>query len=234
MSQIVATFTPNVAGVALRAASPEKPQTLLSEGASREVRPMERWLSGLKHRFRKPAWGNPSRVRISPSPPVVLKSSDKIPLFCATFQNRKVLKYKNPKGIRTMYKELDQEDKELISAAVEVIKRNYRDPRHTVGAAVLAESGKVYVGVNVDSCGYGPCAEPIAVGTAISNEERTFKRIVAVGGRDGENLMSPCGNCRQLILDYAPDAEVILMHEGKAMKASIKDLIPDSYSNFVD
>ena len=46
--------------------------------------------------------------------------------------------------------------------------------------------------------------------------------------------MSPCGNCRQLILDYAPDAEVILNHEEKVVKANIKDLIPDSYSNFVD
>jgi len=133
-----------------------------------------------------------------------------------------------------MYKDLDPKDKELLDVAVDVIKRNYRDPRHTVGAAVLTESGKVYVGVNVDSCGYGPCAEPIAVGTAISNGEKTFKRIVAVGGQEGENLMSPCGNCRQLILDYAPDAEVILMHEGKPVKANIKDLIPDSYSNFVD
>ena len=133
-----------------------------------------------------------------------------------------------------MYKDIDQKDKELIDAAIDVIKRNYREPRHTIGAAVLTNSGKVYTGVNIESCGYGPCAEPIAVGTAITSGEKTFKTIVAVGGSQGKNLMSPCGNCRQLILDYAPDAEVILNHEGRTVKAKIKDLIPDSYSNFVD
>ena len=133
-----------------------------------------------------------------------------------------------------MYKELDSSDGELMAAAAKAIKKNYRDPRHTVGAAVLGNSGKIYVGVNVESCGYGPCAEPIAVGTAITNGEKSFKKVVAVSGPQGETVVSPCGNCRQLILDYAPDAEIILMHGEKPRKASIKDLIPDSYSNFSD
>ena len=54
-------------------------------------------------------------VQIPPLPPAVLKSSDKIPLFCATFQNRKVVKCKNPEGIRTMEnfeKQNNQEKKE--------------------------------------------------------------------------------------------------------------------------
>jgi len=100
-----------------------------------------------------------------------------------------------------MYKEINSEDQKLIDAATDVIKRNYREPRHTVGSAILCESGKIFTGVNVDSCGYGPCAEPITIGVAISNGERAFKKIVAVGG-DGK-VMSPCGNCRQLLLDYA-------------------------------
>ncbi len=129
-----------------------------------------------------------------------------------------------------MYKEIDSEDQKLIDAATDVIKRNYREPRHTVGSAILCESGKVYTGVNVDSCGYGPCAEPITIGAAISNGERSFKKIVAVGG-DGK-VMPPCGNCRQLLLDYAQDIEVMLPHNGKIMKTTIKEILPDSYSNF--
>lgn len=129
-----------------------------------------------------------------------------------------------------MYKEITPEDQKLIDAATDVIKRNYREPRHTAGSAILCELGRIYTGVNVDSCGYGPCAEPITIGTAISSGERVFKKIVAVGG-DGK-VMPPCGNCRQLLLDYAPDIEVILPHEGKVMKTAIKEILPDSYSNF--
>ncbi len=58
------------------------------------------------------------------------------------------------------YAEIDQTDRDLMRAAAAVLEKNYRDPRHTVGAAVLCASGTVYVGVNIESCGYGPCAEP--------------------------------------------------------------------------
>lgn len=131
------------------------------------------------------------------------------------------------------YFEIDQKDRELIRAASEVLEKNYRDSRHTVGAAVLCASGKTYAGVNVDSCGYGPCAEPIAIGRAISDGERDLKRIVAVGGATSPHcVMSPCGNCRQLIFDYAPDCWVILTHKGTVRKVRARELIPDAYSNF--
>ncbi|OPZ31412.1 MAG: Blasticidin-S deaminase [Lentisphaerae bacterium ADurb.BinA184] len=131
------------------------------------------------------------------------------------------------------YVELDAVDRRLIRAASEVLARNYRDPRHTVGAAVLCASGRIYAGVNVESCGYGPCAEPIAIGRAISDGEREITCIVAVGGATPPHkVMSPCGNCRQLIIDYAPDCWVILTHKGRARKVKAGDLIPDAYSNF--
>jgi cytidine deaminase len=129
--------------------------------------------------------------------------------------------------------ELDDRDQELIAAAAEVIRRNFDGNRHSVGAAVLCDSGKTYAGVNVDSCGYGPCAEPIALGTAISKGERRFLTIVAVfGGRPDYPVMPPCGNCRQLLLDYAPDALVILPVNGRAVKVKVTDLIPAPYTNF--
>jgi len=65
------------------------------------------------------------------------------------------------------YLAITAQDRLLVQAAIEVIAKNYREERHTVGAAVLCSSGKTYAGVNVESCGYGPCAEPIALGTAI-------------------------------------------------------------------
>ena len=120
---------------------------------------------------------------------------------------------------------INQEDQQLINAATEVIRRNYKNPRHTVGSAVVCGSGKIYSGVNVESCGYGPCAEPIAVGTAISNGEQEFKKIVAVRAK-GE-VISPCGNCRQLLVDHAPNIEVILPHGGNVMRTIITTLLPD-------
>src|SRR5690349_14071174 len=71
---------------------------------------------------------------------------------------------KAKKGKPMQYHALTSRDQELVQAAIDVISNNFRDERHTVGAAVLCSSGEIYAGVNVESCGYGPCAEPIAIG----------------------------------------------------------------------
>jgi cytidine deaminase len=128
------------------------------------------------------------------------------------------------------FEKIDEKDEELVAAARGVLARNYRPDRHTVGAAVRAGSGAVYTGVNVEACGYGPCAEPIAVGAAFSNGEREILAIVAVRRRrDAYPVLPPCGNCRQLILDYSPDAEVILELDGQLVKASVRDLLPVAF-----
>ncbi|HTX91117.1 MAG TPA: cytidine deaminase [Anaerolineales bacterium] len=131
--------------------------------------------------------------------------------------------------------EVTSQDRLLVQAAIEVITRAYREERHTVGAAVLCGSGTIYTGVNVDSCGYGPCAEPIAIGTAVSQGEREFVTIVAVGGWNTRYpVLPPCGNCRQLLWDYAPKATVLLGKNDTLIKVSIADLLPQAYRNFYD
>ncbi len=126
--------------------------------------------------------------------------------------------------------ELNQDDQKLIDAAREVIERNYLPGKHSVGAAVLAGSGRVYVGINVEACGYGPCAEPIAIGAAFSNGERYIRAIVAVAkSADGYKVLSPCGNCRQLLVDYSPDAAVIVADGDSVGKAAARDLLPAAY-----
>ena len=86
--------------------------------------------------------------------------------------------------------EIDARDRELIEAATEVIRRNHREGRHSVGAAVRCASGKVYVGVDVETTAYGPCAEPVAIGAAVSHGERDFVSIVAVdGGEDRKSVV---------------------------------------------
>ena len=135
--------------------------------------------------------------------------------------------------------EIDERDRELIEAAEEVLRKNYRPERHTVGAAVRCQSGNIYAGVNVESCGYGPCAEPIAIGAAFSNGERKIEAMVAVcrsgpdgGSEDEFAVLSPCGNCRQLLFDYAPDAKVIYTENGELKKARAADLLPGAYRHF--
>jgi len=127
---------------------------------------------------------------------------------------------------------LDSGDRALLEAAAAVIRDRYNHPRHTVAAAVRGTTGAVYTGVNVESCGYGPCAEPVAIGAAITAGERGLTAIVAVAGAAGNRVLSPCGNCRQLLVDYAPHAHVILERDGELGKVRAVDLIPEAYRNF--
>jgi cytidine deaminase len=117
------------------------------------------------------------------------------------------------------------------------LRNNYHPARHQVGAAVLCSSGKVYVGINIEACGYGPRAEPIAIGAALSQGDKQILTTVSVCRADDDethySVLSPCGNCRQLVLDYAPDSHVIVRNNEKTVKAKAKDLLPAFYkSNF--
>lgn len=122
---------------------------------------------------------------------------------------------------------LSELDLDLISQAQAAISKNYDGVNfnHTVGAAVRCKSGAVYVGVNVYSI-HGACGEQIAIGNAITNGERDFVAIVAVRGEFGEEILPPCGNCRQMLGDYAPECEVIIANDHK-IKA--RELLPFAY-----
>lgn len=121
-------------------------------------------------------------------------------------------------------------DAELIERAREVIRRNYDGEKknHTVGAALRCASGNVYVGVNVYSL-HGACAEFVAIGAAIAAGEREFERLACVRGADGEEILPPCGNCRQMLNDYAPDCLVIVPTVDGWTTARVADLLPFSY-----
>ena len=124
---------------------------------------------------------------------------------------------------------LNEIDLKLIEKAKEVIKKNYDgiNYNHTVGAALLAKSGKIYVGVNVYSL-HGICAEQTALSSAITCGEREFLTIVAINGENGD-VISPCGNCRQMLVDYMPLGDVIINDNNELIKIKVKDLIPYAY-----
>ncbi|MBM7871397.1 cytidine deaminase [Clostridium pascui] len=125
---------------------------------------------------------------------------------------------------------IDDNDLKLIEEAKQVINKNFDevDENHTVGAALRCKNGNIYVGVNVYAV-HGSCAEYIAIGTAITAGEREFDTIVAVRSPEKNNtLISPCGNCRQMLMQYAPDIKVLIQTEDGIQKVCIKELLPYS------
>ncbi len=130
------------------------------------------------------------------------------------------------------YDKLSQDDLNLVEAAMKALRANFHPMKHQVGCAVKVESGKVYTGVNIQSSIYGPCAEVIALGSALANGEKNIVSIVAVKKVDDNYpIVSPCGSCRQLILDYAHNATVIFNLDGHAVKTTASNLLPGSYEN---
>ena len=126
------------------------------------------------------------------------------------------------------YFEITKEDRELIRLALDTLARNFDDGiyNHTVGAAIRCKNGNVYSGVNCDG-NHGSCAEYITMGIAISAGEREFDTIVAVHDKMPNGLLAPCGNCRQMLIEYCPDIKVILNDDDFNMiKVSIQELLP--------
>ncbi len=131
--------------------------------------------------------------------------------------------------------QLNKADHNLISAALNTLNENFDDGiyHHTVGCAVLCKNGKVYTGVNCDGI-HGSCAEYITIGMAISAGEREFETIVAVHDQVEGYVISPCGNCRQMLVEYCPDIDVIVNDgTGTLIKVKAKDLLPFAWKPII-
>ena len=126
-------------------------------------------------------------------------------------------------------RELTEADWELVEFARRVIDANTdapvgEDGVHTVGAAVRADDGRVYVGVNLYHFTGGPCAELVALGAARAGGARSLEAIVAVGNQ-GRGILAPCGRDRQILLDYHPAITVIVPTEHGPRSVSTQDLM---------
>ena len=119
------------------------------------------------------------------------------------------------------------QERELIERALEMAKAAYAPYSHfQVGAAVLAASGKVYGGANVENASYGAtiCAERNAVAAAVNAGERKLEAI-AVNA-------TPCGICRQVLREFCdPEAfRVIVAKSADDFKAfTLAELLPESF-----
>src|SRR5438034_11778547 len=90
-------------------------------------------------------------------------------------------------------------------------------PKFQVGAALLCEDGTVFTGCNIESPTYlGICAERVALFKALSEGQRSFKTIAVACGTNG--ACSPCGACRQILWEFAPELEVARSEERRVGK----------------
>ena len=104
-----------------------------------------------------------------------------------------------------------------------------------VGAALEDAAGEIHPGVNVESVSYGLslCAERNALFGAIARGARAFRRMAIVSS-SAEKVV-PCGACRQLLHEYAPDLVVILSAATGAAppeEVPIRDLLPRPFDRF--
>ena len=127
-------------------------------------------------------------------------------------------------------RELDDDEIALVELARETIDATTdagpdEDGVHTMGAAVRAEDGHVFAGVNLYHFTGGPCAELVALGVARAGGATRLTHIVAVGNH-GRGPIGPCGRDRQVLFDYHPGIRVILPTRDGVRSVTIEDLMP--------
>lgn len=124
---------------------------------------------------------------------------------------------------------------DLLKEAKIARERAYTPYSHfKVGAALLAKSGKVYHGCNIENAAYSPtnCGERTAFFRAVYEGERDFDRIAVVGSPEGvepDMPTAPCGVCRQVMMEFCdPETFTIIMPDGNggALEVLLKDLLP--------
>jgi len=126
----------------------------------------------------------------------------------------------------------DTQRDELVTAALAVRERAHASySGFQVGAALLAASGQIFRGVNVENASYGStmCAEWTAVGSAVTAGETEFKAL-AVASLGG---CTPCGSCRQVLAEFCRDLTIWLVDVDNGhhvQEVQLSDLYPEKYA----
>lgn len=124
--------------------------------------------------------------------------------------------------------------KELVKRAAAAKEFSYSPySEFRVGAALLAKSGKIYTGCNIENAAYSPtnCAERTALFKAVSEGEREFLAIAVAG--DGEDYLAPCGVCRQALLEFCDPSEFLVLMAGAGLdyrEMTLEELLPAAFS----
>ena len=122
------------------------------------------------------------------------------------------------------------EDRQLFQKAQSVLDNAYVPfSDFPVGEALLAKSGEVFTGVNVENSSYGGtiCAERTACVKAVSEGVTDFEAI-AIAAEKG--LAFPCGICRQFLYEFAPQLRVIVGEDEEHLKIyTLQQLLPEGF-----
>lgn len=121
---------------------------------------------------------------------------------------------------------------EMLKLARDAMDKAYSPYSHfAVGAVIKGESGRLYAGCNVENAAYpsGSCAEQGAVSAMVLGGDQKIKEIVVMGG--GENLVSPCGACRQRIREFSTPETMIHIcdRNGVRKSMSLGEILPVSF-----
>lgn len=125
----------------------------------------------------------------------------------------------------------DEVRQKLIRSALEARQRAYAPySNYPVGAALLAKSGRIYQGVNIENAAYPTtiCAERVAIFNAVSEGEHQFDAIAVVTQNGG----TPCGSCRQVMAEFGLDTIVLIADaEGRIVnETDVSDLLPAAFT----
>ena len=120
---------------------------------------------------------------------------------------------------------------ELVRQALAAMKFAYVPySGYAVGAALETKDGHVFTGCNVENAAYGNtlCAERTALVKAVSEGCRKFTRLAVVG--NSTDYCWPCGACRQMLYEFAPDLEVLVARKDhRFVKFPLRALLPHGF-----
>lgn len=120
-------------------------------------------------------------------------------------------------------------DEVLLALAREAMERSYSPYSHyPVGAALLCADGRIFQGCNVENASFGltNCAERTAVFKAISEGATEFTAI-AIASKSSAPW--PCGACRQVLNEFAPEIRVLVTWDGGQAEANLTELLPHGF-----
>jgi cytidine deaminase len=133
--------------------------------------------------------------------------------------------------VRVKPKPTDSSLRRLERAARGALAHSYSPySKFRVAAAVLAGSGKVYSGCNVENASYGlcNCAERTAIFSAVAAGERSIRAVMVYTPTPLPT--APCGACRQVINEFGPDALVICVCDSKnTIETTLPSLLPGAF-----
>ena len=132
---------------------------------------------------------------------------------------------------------LNESDDALLAAARRLLLKHYKPFWHMVAAAVRGRDGRVWTGIHLGATvgRMQVCAEAVALGRAIIEGDGTVECAVAVRHPKPHEVardlavVPPCGACREMIVDFDPDAEVIVPMGGGLVRVPVRALLPLPY-----